>query len=240
VFDTWFFVAQNMIMMPNRTKVSQVVNSDSLITFFLILVLLVSFAGLLLTGCGGDSGPGLTATDAGYPKCEIPSPTGDAPSTLYGVARDTPNYIVVADDVEAACNETKVWESQEQASWLTAVKGADCSDAAHDFKGTSNVSWCVNLIQASELSTVDSSSNCSGLPSDGSTCLASVVNNAALYPVPSNETCRGGASTTVNTNSPVCVIAAVSIGASVNQTMNRNWAICSQTGVFLGWSCGSN
>jgi hypothetical protein len=236
-----------MIMMPNRTKVSQVVNSDSLITFFLILVLLVSFAGLLLTGCGGDSGPGLTEVDGSW-QCEIPSPTGDQNVVVspgkVAPARDRAEYIVIATNVETLCNNYKAWaiaqDKKNGVSNDTAMSGLDCSDVAHDFEGTSGYYWCVDLVQPSELATLKSSSYCKGLPSDEFSCFESVVENGSEYTPPLGSTCQGaGQSADVQLSSPACVAALIAPGAHVNNSMTRNWAICSQTGVFMGWMCGS-
>jgi len=236
-----------MIMMPNRTKVSQVVNSDSLITFFLILVLLAAFAGLLLTGCGGESGPGLTEVDGGW-QCEIPSPTGDQdvvvpPGNKVAPARTRAQYIVIATNVETLCNNYKAWATaQNKKNGVTndtALSGLDCSDAAHDFEGTSGYYWCVDLVQPSELATLKSSSYCKGLPSDEFSCIESVVENFEYTP-PLGSTCQGtGQTADVKLNSPACEAALIVPGAVVNNSMTRDWALCSQTGVFMGWMCGS-
>jgi hypothetical protein len=242
------------MIMLNRTKVSLVVNPDSLITFFLILVLLASFAGLLLTGCGGESGPGLTTTDAGWPKCEIPSPTGDQKSSLYGVARDTPNYVVVVDTLKPACEGSKAWNEYEskfpyEPGYVQMSSGIDCSDPADNFIGTSTYPWCLNLIPNSDITNVTSSSfkvsgsdgDCTGSPTDGTTgsyCLAAMFSNKSGSV--SAETCRGdGPPSDAEVNSPSCMIAAISSGPTPVPTVLTGplWAVCSQSGVFLGWSC---
>jgi hypothetical protein len=246
------------MIMLNRTKVSQLVSSDVLAAWFVILVLLAALAALMLSGCGGDSGPGLTATSTGW-KCDVPSTTMGDVSTKY--------FVVVEDDVAAACEETKAWATKNPsqaaailpsvANGQISIQGADCSDAAHDFQGTSGTPWCVKLAQSVNVasntiyntptvSTLESGQKCTGLPSDGSTCLASVVYTSSSYEDPEGGVCGayGTYSDTFGIDSPVCVAAAISPVNTSPQKQDGSmmgddgiWAICSTTGTFLGWMC---
>jgi len=246
----------------NETKTSQATKSDALIIRFLILVMLVALAGLLLTGCGGESGPGLTATSTGW-KCDVPTTTM---GNFSAGSVSTKYFVVVEDDVAAACEETKAWATMNPsqatailpsaANGQISIQGADCSDAAHDFKGTSGTSWCVKLVQSVNVtasgvynsptfSTLESEQKCTGLPSDGSTCLASVVYTSSSYEDPEGAVCGayGSNSDAYGVDSPVCVAAAISpvdTSQSYEGSMMGDdgiWAICSTTGTFLGWMC---
>jgi hypothetical protein len=200
---------------------------------------------LLIASCdGGEAGPGLAYTDAGV-ACSIPSPTGDS-LTPTGVARNTAHFVVIEDDVVAACNEMKAWRTVAFPG-DTSFQGIDCSDPAHDFQGTTTQSWCVALIAQDKLAATYSSAGCTGLPSDGSTCLANAANSGAVGYTMDGSTCTSpfNSAGSSSTTTPSCVAASVvsmrAVSPARTPTMLvRSWAICSPAGKFLGWMCTQN
>jgi hypothetical protein len=129
---------------------------------YLLVGVVCALLGYCLAGCdgsgdwqdpdAGDEVPGnLRRDDAGRLSCDVPSPTGDQPSG-YGTARDLPpnNFVLVANDVEELCESWKAAYSELYAARPSSdlptpdlVAGVDCSDPAHDFRGTTGVPWSV-------------------------------------------------------------------------------------------------
>lgn len=131
-----------------------------------ILAIGILFAALghLCAGCDSgdesnvalDSGPGLTygkpepGTDAGFISCSVPS--SQPSNTVY--------FILVANDVRSMCETFKSQYSKatnceaqdvtnctvqpgygNQILSTVPTAGIDCSDAAHDYRGTTGVPW---------------------------------------------------------------------------------------------------
>jgi len=153
----------------------------------------------------GDAG--LRRDDAGRLSCDVPSPTGDQPSG-YGTARDLPpnNFVLVANDVGAACEAWKQSYPEAYARWPSGdlptpdlVAGVDCFDPEHDFQGTTGIPWSV---WAKDLD----GTPCSANASSGS-CEA-----VGFSPMPSHSSSEPSERLRV-----------------------RSWALCSTSGLFAGW-----
>jgi hypothetical protein len=117
----------------------------------------------------GGAGGGLLRSDAGFISCPIPEPT----ASQVAPSGSAPTFLVVTNDVSNACIKFKTANpliSTLTSSQLTVpTAGIDCSDVAHDFKGSTDIVWCVSVVAP------DGVSPCNGGPTGSPTCLATGV-----------------------------------------------------------------
>ena len=196
------------------------ITTIQMITLFQVLVVGL-FAGCeggdtpeLLSDAGVPVGTGLKFTDAGSVICSIPSPTGDEKSP-YGIGRNTQSFVVITNNVKAACESFK---SLPPTGWESLVGGIDCSDPAKDFQGATGISWCI--------STATPETDGAGRPVlsyDNSDC---VTSGGLTQGSQSVVTCKvtGMNKLLTNTNANGSFPQRVTAG-------------CSSTGVFQGWIC---
>jgi hypothetical protein len=118
----------------------------------ILAAVLLVVSGHLLAGCDGPSdlgnSSGLKYSDSGMPYCDIPSPTGTnaAAGHTYVVVGDQMGNgtQILSDDVVATrCESEKSQKIVSINGQQVSTAGLDCSDAAHDFQGSTGTTWCV-------------------------------------------------------------------------------------------------
>lgn len=172
-------------------------------------------------GAAGQVGTGGAAGAAGQvgtggsvaTRCNIPSPTGDQPGPYGAQARLTPNYVVVKKDSVSECRAyvSLVLSNGASSGFYTA-------DQLKAYAGID----CADV--AHDFQGTSGQAWCLGVGSQTKGCQVidgTIQCGLVVYDL------YGGVG-------PMQTVPANIHHAAY---LNRSWAVCSESGVFQGWSC---